>query len=382
MKRLTFHQLFTSPRVLSFGLVALCLSGLCTSCLDDESLSLSDTPMNNFKSCWRTLDEHYCYFGYKNIDWDDVYRRYEPYFRDSISNDIDLFQGLYRMLGELHDGHVNLYSSFNVARNWSWMEDYPKNFDAGLLERYYLGTRYWMAGGMSYGMLSDTIGYIYYPSFAATVTDSNLDHVLALLSHAKGLIFDVRDNGGGNLTNVTTIASHFCVSKATFGYLQHKNGPAHDNFSDFVPLVVKPAKKHIHWDASVQPVVILTNRACFSATNSFVMAMKHLDGATSVDSTGNVHHLMIKTMGDRTGGGGGLPFESTLPNGWIVRFSTSPMFTADKEHIENGFAPDFHVEMDSLHAFQDHKDDIIEAARDIINKNTSMKYKSKKDQND
>ena len=382
MKRHTFRRFLSQHFVLTFSWVALSLSTLCTACLDDESLSLSDTPLDNFKSCWRTLDEHYCYFGYKNIDWDEVYRRYEPYFRDSVRNDYDEFNGLYRMLGELRDGHVNLYSTFNVARNWSWMEDYPKNFDWGLLERYYLGTRYWMAGGMYYGLLSDTVAYIYYPTFSSTVTESNMDQVLALLSGAKGLIFDVRDNGGGNLTNVTTIASRFCTQKTTYGYLQHKKGTAHDDFSDFVPLEIKPDEKRVHWDASVQPVVILTNRSCYSATNTFVMAMKHLDGASKHNDDNTISHLIIKTMGDQTGGGGGLPFESTLPNGWIVRFSTSPMFTANKEHIENGFAPDFHVKMDSLHAFQDHKDDIIEAARDFINKNTSMKYKSKKGEND
>ena len=363
------------------------VSCLMPSCLDDESLSQPNTYMGNFKSCWQALDEHYCYFDYKNIDWDDVYRRYEPYFRDSVNSNIEEFQLLYKMLGELHDGHVNLYSAFNVARNWSWFEDYPQNFDATLLERYYLGKNYWIAGGMRYGMLKDTIGYIYYPSFSNMVGESNLDYVLGLLGNAKGLIFDVRDNGGGNLTNVETLVHRFtltndvCTSSPfVYGSIRHKTGPGHNAFSEPQELsvdVIMAKSKRVAWDASLQPVVILTNRSCFSATNTFVMAMKALDGQMVIDSTSTQHPKIIKTMGDHTGGGGGLPFESTLPNGWVVRFSTSPMFDLNKNHIEEGFAPDYAVSMDSLHAYQDHVDDIIEAARVFINKNTRMEYKKK-----
>ena len=382
MKRLTFHiPAFAKHLALPFGLVAVCLSALCTSCLDDESLSLPNTPMGNFKSCWRTLDEHYCYFAEKKVDWDDVYRRYEPYFRDSVQNDFDAFHYLYQMLGELRDGHVNLYSNFNVARNWSWFEDYPQNFDATLLERYYLGTNYWMAGGMKYGMLRDTIGYVHYPSFSSTVGKSNINYVLGLLGNAKGLIFDVRDNGGGNLTNVETIVSRFTAQDLTYGYIMHKQGPGHDDFSEPQKLTVDGyspdrSKKPL-WDAARQPVVILTNRSCFSATNTFVMAMKALDGQPA-EGEGATGTKMVKTMGDRTGGGGGLPFESTLPNGWVVRFSTSPMLDIHQRPMEEGFAPDYFVQMDSLHAYQDHIDDIIESARVFINQNTRMEYTDKK----
>ena len=375
-------KLFSSLRLLPFALGSIFGASLMlTSCLDDESLSEDNTYMGNFRSCWRALDEHYCYFDYKNINWDEVYDRYAPYFSDSIHSKIEAFQLLYQMLGELHDGHVNLYSSFNVARNWSWYQDYPQNFDANLLERYYLGTRYWIAGGLSYTMLSDTIGYVRYASFSNAVSENNLDYVLGLLGNCKGLIFDVRDNGGGNLTNVETITRRFCQEfPHTYGYICHKTGPGHNEFSSLQELTLdksgKGFKNSIRWNASRQPVVVLTNRLCYSATNTFVMAMKSLDGLPATDTTGVTAPMMIKTMGDHTGGGGGLPFESTLPNGWVVRFSTSPMFDMQNNHIENGFAPDFTVQMDSLHAYRDHHDDIIESARLYINRNTKMTYKS------
>lgn len=79
-------------------------------------------------------------------------------------------------------------------------------------------------------------------------------------------------------------------------------------------------------------MVVLTNRGCYSATNEFVSIMKYAPNVTII--------------GDKTGGGSGLPFTSELPNGWSVRFSASPpMFNAEKEHIEFGVEPDIYVDM-------------------------------------
>ena len=81
---------------------------------------------------------------------------------------------------------------------------------------------------------------------------------------------------------------------------------------------------------------------------------------------------MIKVCGDRTGGGSGLPFESVLPNGWSIRFSACPMTDPDGNSTESGIdpSPGLKVDMDSVSAYQNHRDDIIEAARQYIIQNT------------
>ena len=53
----------------------------------------------------------------------------------------------------------------------------------------------------------------------------------------------------------------------------------------------------------------------------------------------------VTLVGDKTGGGSGLPFSSELPNGWGVRFSASPHLDAQKQHIEFGIDPDKKVDM-------------------------------------
>ena len=69
----------------------------------------------------------------------------------------------------------------------------------------------------------------------------------------------------------------------------------------------------------------------------------------------------VVILGDRTGGGGGMPFSSELPNGWQVRFSASPLLDADKRSIESGINPDIRVDMTKADMDRG-KDTIIEAA--------------------
>jgi len=46
-----------------------------------------------------------------------------------------------------------------------------------------------------------------------------------------GIIIDVRNNGGGNLSNSSTLASRFTNEKVLTGYIRHKTGKGHSDFS-------------------------------------------------------------------------------------------------------------------------------------------------------
>ena len=91
------------------------------------------------------------------------------------------------MLSTLKDGHVNIYSSMDVGRNWSWKDDYPENLDRELRDKY-LGTDYGIASGMKYRILDDNIGYVVYESFSDGIGEGNLDEVLYYLRLCDGLM--------------------------------------------------------------------------------------------------------------------------------------------------------------------------------------------------
>jgi C-terminal processing protease CtpA/Prc len=319
-------------------LFAACLS--LAGCQKESTYTMD--ARTNFEALWKIMDEHYCFFEYKGIDWDEIHQTYSRQVSDTM-NQYELFDFLGGMLAELKDGHTNLVSSFNVARYWAWYESYPSNFSYDI-QKEYLGTAYHITGGVKYLRLPDTsVGYMYYGSFSTLVTERGLDEIFKYFSDCRGLIVDVRDNGGGSLSYSDRLASRFLEEKINAGYIIHKTGPGHNDFSELYPIELKPSDRS-RW---LRPVVILTNRHSYSATNDFVNKVRLLP------------HVTI--MGDRTGGGSGLPFNSELPNGWLVRFSASPILDANRQHTENGIDPDVKVDM-TIRDIARGKDTLIEEA--------------------
>ena len=261
-------------------------------------------------------------------------------------NDTQLFEVLKDMLSELRDGHVNLYTSYDLGRYWTWHEAYPQNY-SDTLQRRYLGTDYKISGGMRYRILDDNIGYIRYESFQSPVGESGLDDALSYMALCRGLIIDIRNNGGGNLTTAELLAGRFVHEKTLVSYQQHKTGKGHNDFSPLEARYLEPSSK-LRWH---KPVCVLTNRSVFSAANDFAVIMHALPN--------------VKLVGDRTGGGSGLPMSSSLPNGWSVRFSACPMYDQNKQHTEFGINPDIAVALTDEATAQG-IDLIIEKARELL----------------
>ncbi|MBR5147808.1 MAG: S41 family peptidase [Bacteroidaceae bacterium] len=308
-----------------------------------------NTPTGNFEALWNIIDEHYCFFDYKaeeyGLDWDAVYRKYKRKIADGMST-AGLFEVLGDMLDELRDGHVNLYAAHDVARYWDFREGYATNFSEEIQARY-LGTDYKIASGLRYTILPDNIGYIYIPSFSNGIGEGNLDECLYALALCRGLIIDVRNNGGGNLSYAETLAARFTNERVLTGYISHKTGSGRSDFSSPQPVYLE-SSNGIRWQ---KPVCVLTNRSSYSATNDFVKIMRILP--------------LVTIVGDRTGGGSGLPFSSELPNGWSIRFSACPSFDVNMQHTEFGIDPDVRVDMSGEDRARG-VDTIIETARAII----------------
>ncbi len=325
---------------------------LFAGCVEEEQFA--STPTGNFEALWKIMDEHYCFFDVKKkelgVDWNDVHSRYGSQVSDKMTRS-QLFELLSSMLGELRDGHVNMYSAFDLGRNWSWKEDYPANF-SDTLQRRYLGTDYHIANGMRYRILDDNVGYVYCGTFENDFGAGNLDEIFFHLAPCNKIIIDVRNNGGGQVTSAQQLAARFTDSEILVGYMQHTTGRGHNDFSSMEEQRLKPSEG-IRWH---KPVSVLTNRSVYSAANEFVKYMKAIGKASS--------GAKITIVGDTTGGGAGMPFSSELPNGWGVRFSACPMYDAGKNSTEFGIAPDVKVGISS-EDFSKGIDTILEMARGL-----------------
>jgi hypothetical protein len=312
-----------------------------------------NTPQENFDSMWKRIDEKYSFLDYKHIDWDSVKAVYQPRIKENMT-EIELFSVLDSMLYTLKDGHVNLMAPFNTSRNWQWYLGYPQNFDYSVLERNYLGNNYYITGPFTNQIFvqgNKKIGYFYYGSFSSNFSEYDLDFILSRFSACDGLIIDVRDNGGGITNNVFKLLKRFAKVKTLVGLDYTKNGPGHSDFGPAFEMYAEPPKPPKKGNALVQfidkPIIILTNRSCFSACNMFVGFMSILPN--------------VKIIGDKTGGGGGLPTSYQLPNGWVYRFSSTYTALPNGFNIENGIPVNIHQDMSPANIAAG-IDDILERA--------------------
>lgn len=333
------------------GTLVLLLSLFTTSCQEAEEWD--DTPQGNLDALWQTIDQRYCFLSQKEaeigLDWTRVHATYSKRLKPDMTR-MQLFEVLSAMLCELRDGHVNLYTSLDMARNWSWKEDYPENFRQDIQDAYLgKGGDYHIASGLKYRILDDNVAYVVVSSFSSGIGDGNLSDMLSFLRTTNGMILDVRNNGGGSLETARTLARRFTNETRLVGYMSHKTGTGHNDFSTPMPEYIEPSP-YMRWQ---KPVVLLTNRSCFSATNTFVRDMRNFP--------------LVTTMGDKTGGGGGMPYVSQLPCGWTIRFSAVASFDHQMSHIEGGIEPDVTCSLDSTDAARG-VDTLIEEARRMINK--------------
>ncbi len=309
-----------------------------------------NTPTNCFNLLWQTVDTHYAFFDLKKIDWRSVKKRYEPRIDDKISQD-SLYKVLEAMLNELNDGHVNLTTATQRSHNWRWKQDFPDNYSPNFVAKKYWGTDFQITGPFIHQWLPDSIGYIHYASFGAGISDGDLNYILSRFAGSRGLIIDIRDNGGGAMNNVLKFMNRFTDKKIAVGYSFMKNGPAHQQFTKATTFYAAPTPKAISY---LKPVILLVNRGCYSATTFFAGFMSSLPNVT--------------LMGDQTGGGGGIPISSDLPNGWQYRFSATYTLLPDSTNIESGVIPKIKVSTDVNDELQG-QDKLIERAIQCIRDN-------------
>ncbi len=311
----------------------------------------ANTPQNNFNLLWQIFDERYCFFEEKNINWDSIYIDYNYKLQDYL-DDPPTSPGLYSLFSymlteEFCDGHVCISDGTQSNTCNKWHSPYPDNFNLGFVTHYLQHRRAKVLNnGMSLAPISESVGYIYCPSFSEKINRYDLDKALAMFSECRGVIIDVRGNGGGLVSEAYTLASRFAREKTHVGYVRYKTGKGHNDFSDYFHRYVEPEGTNPFHGK----VVVIANRRVYSAANLFVSIMKSLP--------------QVRIMGDYTGGGGGVPMTAELYNGWTVELSINPIFDVDKKSIEPGIAPHQLLMLDKSKDTQ--TDNIIEAAKEWI----------------
>lgn len=308
------------------------------------------TPTATFDYLWTQVDERYSLFDVKEVDWQAMYDSLRPQVFDAMSSD-SLFAVLRKLLSSLNDGHVNLWGNSDVASSEAiFLQRYANgNFDLNTVALTYLQPDHHTTGGFAYNIIADgQVLYIRYSSFSNSASSRQLQTVIARYPDAKGIVFDIRQNGGGVIQNEWNIMKLLPSRRQLLYSTQIKNGPGHDDFSSPVD-VFAPANDDV--EPYTKPFVLLTDRGCYSAASSFALCLKTYDN--------------VVVMGDTTGGGLAVPAGGALPNGWHYRFGVTRTIATDGVNYENGVPPDHIVFLDPA-AVATHHDNIIDSAASLI----------------
>jgi len=299
-----------------------------------------------FEYFWKSVDEKYSFFELKDIDWDGVHDRFAPTISETMSDEA-FFDTLSVMIDLLHDGHSGVTSTFNDHKYVGFFTRGPENFDARLLMDNYAHGWGAVKGALNHISLADgQVAYIYYGDFSSTITDADIEYLIEKYKDTKGIIIDVRNNFGGAVNNIFTLASHFANNKTLVMKSILKNGTGHNDFTGETETYLQPSVKNY-----AGKVCVLTNRKVFSAASVFTLVMRELPNVTVV--------------GDTTGGGLGLPIGTEIPNGWQMHCSGSQLLSTGGECFEMGIPPDVQVDMKKSD-MEKGIDTIIETAMQLI----------------
>jgi len=286
-------------------------------------------PVFNFETLWQMFDRHYGSFIPKRIDWNLLHRTYSPMVKHETTQD-ELFKIMIGLLEHLNDNHVKLQSKApprffrsgvlgNINRD-SGGEHIPvgyniPDFSLDLVKTKYLKGRYeerlpgtklaaYFGGDFPlyiYAWIDKGVGYLHLRNFdEEEKTADIMDEIVEEFKDARGLILDVRGNGGGWDSVAKTIADRFADRKRLFMTTQVRNGPKHSDFDPPLFWYAEP-KGPLQF---TKPIVMLTHRWTISAGDCFVLAMRVFP------------HVI--NLGEFTSGAYSDEYWDTLPNGWRV----------------------------------------------------------------
>lgn len=358
--------------IISIFIGALCL--FC-SCTKYDTVTEVDTDyVRNYEAFWNMVNEEYCFLGDKynndkNVDWQAVYNKWMPIVKNDVKSEYELFNIIGKSLDVLRDGHIWMISDFKTYANNEYklkpdgVTYYGDDFVSGLVQNLYLKTSsgaddykgdqsFKTRNGIVYGMIErggKKFAYIYYSDFSVEIKDIDFKYIDPVVKEADAIIFDIRNNPGGNGSLALSLGGHFIEEETLVGYSAYKSGKGHNDFTEPAEIICKPATKYQWFN---KKTALLTNRGVYSTANLFTSVMKHAPNVIQVGQT--------------SGGGGGLPMTHYLPNGWLVVFASNILLDVNYNHIEPGLAPDFEAEIGDYKSTG--KDGIVEKAIEELTK--------------
>ena len=283
-------------------------------------------------------NEGYALFGVKHVDWDAVYDVYRPRVTPETTDD-ELWAVLAEVGGLLNDVHVTLRDPETRREARSGGRSIGTDpFDDGTFSLDLVAEAYAaeglvnaLDGAIHYGWLPDSVGYVHVGTFREPEASGRaMDEIVGVFEGARGVIVDVRHNGGGDDRAGKAIASRFVAEPRLYMTVaMRKLGQVPPAFAEPVEWWLRPTGASPY----TGPVVLLVNSRSISAAENFALAMRAIP------------HAVL--MGETTAGVMADAAPLPLPNGWEVGVPVNQFRDANGVSWEGiGVTPDLWVTND------------------------------------
>lgn len=293
-----------------------------------------------FDQLWGAFDRDYAMFALRpEVDWNQFQQRYRPRALTSRSTN-EFAEVCSEMLRPLRDLHIWV----TVAGENVPVFNRPRTANANPGAHASILGQLHEAGQVQWAVTPDNIGFLAIYGWSDQHIPALCHQVLEQMRNTRGLIVDVRLNGGGSEDLAAEVAGRFLEKEFVYAFSQFRNGPSHSNLTPKIQRRVSPGGP---WRYN-RPVILLIGQKCMSSNESFIAMMS---GAQQVT-----------VMGDHTCGSSGNPVVIHLPLDMTVSVPRWIDYLPDGAPLdERGFQPQIVFEP-SPEAFEGSRDDLLTAA--------------------
>jgi carboxyl-terminal processing protease len=347
-----------------------------------------------FEGFWTGMNTNYVWWSIDTVNWDAEYTFYKPLFAGlnvHDSADQQTSKGYFTaMTAGLKDSHYYILFSDNSLKGVrvSPADNRKKleNIDSSISATYFYNRVYYLLDSatrvrnflnfknsteepgdtlsqrlyMVTGTIDQSYIYFYlnvfymYANRDSAQVQSVLLPFISLLQNAdsyKGLIIDLRSNGGGSLNDLNYVWGNLIDQAYTFGYTRQKSGPNRLDYSPWTAAVFAPSGFGL--PAFSKPIVILTDQNTISMAEQSTMAIRKLRntyviGDTTWGATGPLYQSGIQYFN-----GGEFFFSDSF--GFVYTSAVQFKYYDGTVYEGKGFPPDeyVHTNLDSLRAGDD-----------------------------
>jgi hypothetical protein len=321
----------------AFGVILLLCPLLCGGKFESAPKEPALTTQDKRKALTdlrKAIDENYSYRDQHKVNWDNLFKAFSPRLLRAKTTQ-EFAQQLANMLVKSKDLHVRVSVNGSICvptikskddHNYNKVD---RNFNMETLAK--VVPNYQKKNPrVSTGRYPDSnIGYILIASWSAN-DEQEIDAVFDALKSfqdTKGLIIDVRPNGGGSELLARKVAGCFIDKPCVYAKNVNRIPGPVLKFTEVFERVVDPSKDLPHYTGKV---AVLMGEGSVSSCESFVMMMQQVPGC--------------KLVGSHSRGSSGNPKPIDLGNGITVMLPTWKDFRLDGTCFEGeGIAPDIEV---------------------------------------